>query len=55
MNESFYLAIKKLILRATSDLGGLAGEDSKLFRSNGLLEYWSVGKSQNHNFNQNNH
>ena len=34
-----------------SKLDGCAGKDCELFWSTGVLEYWSVGKSQSPNFN----
>jgi len=37
MNESFYLAIEKLMLRATSDFVGFADKDGEPFWSTGVL------------------
>jgi len=53
MNERFYLVIEKLLIRATSYFSDFAGKDGELFWSTGVLEHWSVGKSQNPNFNLN--
>jgi len=53
--KAVYLAIEKLMLRATSDFVGFADKDGEPFWSTGALEYWSVGKSQDQNFDQNNH
>jgi hypothetical protein len=46
-------ALQKLVLMARLELNGFAGKDSELFWSTGVLEYWSVGKSYNPNFNLN--
>jgi hypothetical protein len=42
-----------LVLGARSKLNGFAGKDCELFWSTGVLEYWSVGKSENPNLNLN--
>jgi len=45
--------IENLVLRARAGFNGFAGEDCERFWSTGVLEYWSVGKSESPNFNLN--
>jgi hypothetical protein len=47
----FYCCIETLALRARSEFNGFAGKDRELFWSTGVLEHWSVGKSESPNFN----
>ena len=56
----FYSTSKTLSLGPVSDfalrgsaLNGFAGKDCELFWSTGVLEYWSVGKSESPHFNLN--
>ena len=45
--------IENLVLGARSEFNGFAGTSGDLFWSTGVLEYWSVGKSEGQNFNLN--
>ena len=43
--------MQNLVLNAKSEFSGFAGKDGELFWSTGVLEHWSVGKSEGLNFN----
>jgi hypothetical protein len=43
-----------LVLWTKSDLDDFAGKADEWIWSTGVLEFWSVGKSQSQNFNMNN-
>jgi hypothetical protein len=50
---STLLNIENLVLGARSVFNGFAGKDCELIWSTGVLQYWSVGKSESPNFNLN--
>jgi hypothetical protein len=43
--------MRDLILKTRSDFNGFSNNDGELIWSTGVLEYWSVGKSQSSIFN----
>ena len=45
--------MRNLVLNARSEISGFVGKDGELFWSTGVLEYWSVGKSEGQNFDLN--
>jgi hypothetical protein len=53
VNKRVYSIIENLVFSPKSNHNGFAGKDSKLVWSTGVLECWSVGRSQNPNFNLN--
>jgi hypothetical protein len=42
--------IENLVFRARSEFDDFAGKDCEVFWGTGVLEYWSVGKSESPNF-----